>query len=62
MFLPTKNAATNSIYIYPAFTSSIVFTHKNAGTNSAASERHELSPLCLPTKMLAQTALPCAQQ
>ena len=34
MFLPTKNAATNSIYIYPAFTSRIVFTHKNAGTNS----------------------------
>jgi hypothetical protein len=56
MFLPTKNAATNSIYIYPAFTSRIVFTHKYAGTNSNIYQIVGLKILCLPTNMLALTA------
>ena len=56
MFLPTKNAATNSIYIYPAFTSRIVFTHKNAVTNSLGNRGRLHYKLCLPTKMLSLTA------
>ena len=51
-----KNAVINSEVALRIAVDDIVFTHKNAVINSEAKQIEQMNALCLPTKMLSQTA------